>query len=427
MNSSQEKMTVNDRVGADSICPKIPRCPQMISLPMFVYQRTFLYNGGKMEIYMDNSATTKPYKEAADAVYNTMMNTYGNPSSLHRLGKQAEDLLTQCRETVAKTLSADPHDLYFTSGGTESDNIAVLGYAYANRRSGMRVITQKTEHAAVLEPFKKLESDGFDVVYIGVDSNGFPNIDELKSAVNDDTILMSFMYVNNENGAIFPVEEIASCKKSSKCALHVDAVQAYGKININPKRSRIDMLSISSHKIHGPNGVGALYIKNSLKISPVIFGGHQEKNIRSGTENLAGIAGFAKAAEIKFKNMEADAEKITGLKNRLRAGLVSEIDNVVINTPENSVSSILNVSFPGVKSEVLLHVLESYSVYVSSGSACNSKKSKFSYVLREMGLKDNEADSAVRFSLSEFNTEEEIDRVCEILKEEIPKLRKIMR
>ena len=427
MNSSQKRMTVNDRVGADSICPKIPRCPQMISLPMFVYQRTFLYNGGKMEIYMDNSATTKPYKEAADAVYNTMMNTYGNPSSLHRLGKQAEDLLTQCRETVAKTLSADPHDLYFTSGGTESDNIAVLGYAYANRRSGMRVITQKTEHAAVLEPFKKLEADGFDVVYIGVDSNGFPNIDELKSAVNDDTILMSFMYVNNENGAIFPMEEIASCKKSSKCALHVDAVQAYGKININPKRSRIDMLSISSHKIHGPNGVGALYIKNSLKISPVIFGGHQEKNIRSGTENLAGIAGFAKAAEIKFKNMEADAEKITGLKNRLRAGLVSEIDNVIINTPENSVSSILNVSFPGVKSEVLLHVLESYSVYVSSGSACNSKKSKFSYVLREMGLKDNEADSAVRFSLSEFNTEEEIDRVCEILKEEIPKLRKIMR
>lgn len=420
-------MTVNDRVGADSICPKIPRCPQMISLPMFVYQRTFLYNGGKMEIYMDNSATTKPYKEAADAVYNTMMNTYGNPSSLHRLGKQAEDLLTQCRETVAKTLSTDPRDLYFTSGGTESDNIAVLGYAYANRRSGMRVITQKTEHAAVLEPFKKLEADGFDVVYIGVDSNGFPNIDELKSAVNDDTILMSFMYVNNENGAIFPMEEIASCKKSSKCALHVDAVQAYGKININPKRLRIDMLSISSHKIHGPNGVGALYIKNSLKISPVIFGGHQEKNIRSGTENLAGIAGFAKAAEIKFKNMQADAEKITGLKNRLRAGLVSEIDNVVINTPENSVSSILNVSFPGVKSEVLLHVLESYSVYVSSGSACNSKKSKFSYVLREMGLKDNEADSAVRFSLSEFNTEEEIDRVCEILKEEIPKLRKIMR
>lgn len=384
-------------------------------------------NGGKMEIYLDNSATTKPYKEAADAVYNTMLNNYGNPSSLHRLGKNAEDLLEECRTVIANTISVTSDDIYFTSGGTEGDNIAILGYCRANKRRGNRIITQRTEHAAILETFKYLESEGFDVVYIGVDSNGFPNMDELRDAVSDDTILVSIMYVNNENGAIFPIDEISALKKHSNFALHVDAVQAYGKIDINPKKSKIDMLTISSHKIHGPNGVGALYIKNSLKMQTSIFGGHQEKNIRSGTENLAGIAGFAAAAKIKFENKDADVKKMTQLKQRLLDGILKNIEDVRVNTPKQSVCSILNVSFGGIKSEVLLHVLESKSIYVSSGSACNSKKRHVSYVLKEMGLSDILADSAVRFSLSEFNTEEEIDKVCEVLKDEVPKLRKIMR
>lgn len=379
-----------------------------------------------MEVYLDNSATTAPYPEAAKAVYDTMTATYGNPSSLHRVGKNAEDLLENCRKIISSTVYGTPSEVYFTSGGTESDNIAILGYCDANRRAGSRVITQVTEHAAVLEPFKKLESMGYDVVYIGVDSSGMPDMEQLKCAVNDDTVLMSFMLVNNENGAIFPIKEI-SALRPQKCALHVDGVQAYGKIDINPGSLGIDMLSVSSHKIHGPNGVGALYVRRGIKINPVTYGGKQEKGLRSGTENLAGIAGFAKAAELKFGSMQSDAQRVGELKAYLASGLKNSIENVVINSPDNSIYSILNVSFPGVKSEVLLHVLESQGIYVSTGSACNSRKNKFSYVLKEMHLKNDVMDSAVRFSMSGFNTREEIDYVCTVLRREMPILRKIMR
>lgn len=380
-----------------------------------------------MEVYLDNSATTRPYPEVAQLVADIMLNNYGNPSSLHRMGKNAEDLLTQSRQILAKSLSATESEFYFTSGGTESNNTAIIGYAMANRREGMRIITQVSEHAAVLEPFKYLETQGFDVVYIGIDEQGFPKLDDLKQAVNDETILMSFMYVNNETGAIFPIEEIAAMKPGKKCALHVDAVQAYGKIPVNVKKIPIDMLSISSHKIHGPNGIGGLYVRQGVKINPIVFGGSQEKGLRSGTENIASASAFAKASQIKLSFAQDDCEKVGALKKRLKEGLCASVENVVVNSPENSVYSILNLSFPGVKSEVLLHVLESKGIYVSTGSACNSRKKKYSYVLTEMGLKDNIIDSAVRFSLSAFNTEEEIDYCIEVLKKEIPLLRKIMK
>lgn len=379
-----------------------------------------------MEVYLDNSATTKPYEEVTAEVCRIMNEYYGNPSSLHRMGKSAEDMLIAAREMVAQTLGCRAKEINFTSGGTESDNLAIIGYAMANKRNGMKLITQKTEHMAVLEAFKFLESQGFEVYYADVDGYGVVDAEDIKAHLTDDTILVSVMHVNNENGAIMPIESISAALKNTRCALHVDAVQSYGKLPVNVKRSGIDMLSISSHKIHGPNGVGALYIRDGVRVNPLLLGGKQESGMRSGTENLAGICGFAKATEIKFSDMQKKSEYICGLKQRLSDGLTDGIENVVINSAGNSLDYILNVSFAGVKSEVLLHVLESEGIYVSTGSACNSKK-KLNYVLKAMGLSDTMADSAVRFSFCEFNTAEQIDFVTDVLKKEIPKLRKIMR
>ena len=378
-----------------------------------------------MEVYLDNSATTRPYDEVAQAVYDTMLNTYGNASSLHRMGKSAEDLLTECRETISSTVYGTPEELYFTSGGTESDNMAIIGYAMANRRRGTRVITQVTEHKAVLESFAYLEKQGFDVQYIGVDSSGIVDLDAMRDAIDDNTILVSLMAVNNETGAIQPIDAVSAMIDHNRCAFHVDAVQAYGKLPINVKKSNIDMLTLSAHKIHGPNGVGALYLRRGIRINPIITGGQQEKALRSGTENLPGIVGFAKAAEIRFANMDITCQRIAALKEKLAQGLAA-IPGAEINSPEGSLYSILNVSFKGLRSEVLLHILESRGIYVSSGSACNSKKGSASYVLSAMNLGRERVDGAIRFSLSEFNTEEEIDYVCQVAAKEVPLLVQIM-
>ena len=380
-----------------------------------------------MEVYFDNSATTKPYVEVAQVVYDTMLGVYGNPSSLHSMGKDAEDMLNSAREFLARTVNCTPKELYFTSGGTESDNFAIIGYAMANKKRGNKIISQKTEHKAVLESLAYLEKNGFEIVLLDTDINGFINMSQLEAEINDNTLLVSIMYVNNETGALMPIEKISDLIKKVGCVLHVDAVQAYGKIDINVKKQGIDMLSISAHKIHGPNGVGALYIKNGIRVNPVIYGGQQEGALRSGTENLAGIMGFKKAAEITFADINKKCENLLSLKNYFKQSLESGIPDVVINSPQDSVCNILNVSFTGVKSEVLLHVLESKGIYVSTGSACNSKKNKYSYVLKAMGLKDNIIDSAVRFSFSEFNTKDEIDYTVNILKKEVEILRKIMR
>ena len=387
----------------------------------------FIYEGMKyMQVYLDNSATTRPYDEVAKTVYDTMLTTYGNPSSLHRMGKYAEDLLEEARQTIASTVYCTPEELYFTCGGTESDNLAIIGYAMANRRRGNKIITQPTEHKAVLESFEYLAKNGFEVCMLPVASDGVVDMSALEKEIDDNTILVSIMAVNNETGAIMPIDKISSKIDHTKCAFHVDAVQAYGKIKLNVKKLGIDMLTISSHKIHGPNGVGALYVKKGIRLEPRAFGGHQERTLRSGTENLAAIAGFAKAAQIKFASFNDCADKVGSLKQRLIEGALS-IEGAQLNSPSDSVYSVVNISFKGVRSEVLLHVLESNGIYVSTGSACNSKKDKYSYVLKAMGLSVAVIDSALRFSLSEFNTSEEIDYVCSVLKKEVPILQKIMK
>lgn len=379
-----------------------------------------------MEVYMDNSATTKPYAEVVEEMTYILNNVYANPSSLHSVGKEAEDRMNAARDVIAHTLGCSSKELIFTSGGTESDNLAIIGYALANKRSGNKLITQKTEHMAVLEAFRFLETQGFEVYYADVDSTGAVSPEDIIAHIDDSTILVSIMHVNNETGAIMPVDKIGAAIDHKSCVLHVDAVQSYGKIDVNPKKLNADMLSISSHKIHGPNGVGALYVRNGIRLAPLLYGGKQEGGLRSGTENLAGICGFAKAAEIKFKNLRETQEHVSCLKGALCARLTGSIDNVVVNSPEDSIYAILNVSFPGLKSEVLLHILESKGIYISTGSACNSKK-KLNYVLSSMGIKDNVTDAAIRFSFSEFNTMDHVDYVAETLAKEVPLLRKIMR
>lgn len=379
-----------------------------------------------MEVYLDNSATTRPYTEVVDEMASVLTDVYANPSSLHSLGKKAEDRINEARSYIAGTLSCTPGEIVFTGGGTESDNLAVIGIAETYKKNGNKIITQKTEHMAVLESMRYLESMGFEVYYADVDKNGIVDADDVISHIDDKTILVSIMHVNSETGAIMPIEKIGAAVNHRDCFFHVDAVQSYGKIPINPEKMGIDLLSISSHKIHGPNGVGALYVRKGVRLTPRIHGGKQEAGLRSGTENVAGIAGFCKAAQIKFANMDSAREHIQSLKNSLSEKIVSQIDNAVINSPDDSIYCILNVSFPGLKSEVLLHVLETRGIYVSTGSACNSKK-KLSYVLKSMGIKDNVIDSAIRISLSEFNTQEEIDYTVNVLKKEVELLRKIMR
>ena len=379
-----------------------------------------------MEVYLDNSATTKPYAEVVAEMTEILINNYGNPSSLHSLGKRAEDALNDARQTIADTLCAAPAEIVFTGGGTESDNLAITGTALTYRKNGNKIITQKTEHMAVLETMHRLEEMGFEVYYADVDDTGCVDADDIISHIDDKTILVSIMHVNNETGAVMPIEKIASAIDHSKCLFHVDAVQSYGKLPINPAKSGIDLMSISSHKIHGPNGVGALYVRKGVRLSPVIHGGKQEKGLRSGTENLAGICGFAKAAKIKFASMQEDRKHISALKAKLIAELTAAIENTVVNSPEDSMYSIVNIAFPGLKSEVLLHVLESKGIYVSTGSACNSKKN-LSYVLKAMAIKDNVVDASIRISLSSFNTVEEMDYVVKTLKDEVKLLRKIMR
>lgn len=379
-----------------------------------------------MEIYFDNSATTKPSVSVCQAVVDAMREVYGNPSSLHRKGKAAEDLITNCRKTVAKSIGSAEDEIIFTSGGTESDNTAIIGYCRANRRKGNKIITTKIEHPAVMESFKVLEKEGFEAVYIDVDKNGKADVEQLKREIDENTLLVSVMHANNETGAIEPIEEIADVVHSKGAVFHVDAVQSYGKIKIDVKKMGADMLTLSAHKVHGPKGVGALYVKKGVRISPVICGGGQERGLRSSTENVPAIAGFSKAAEDIIANLDKNVDAMMWVKSHLAEG-IKQIENVTFNTDEKSVCSVLNVSFLGVKSEVLLHVLEDKGIYVSSGSACSSHKKGRSHVLSAMGISDAAIDSALRFSFCKDNTCDEADMVLEILREQIPVLRRIMR
>lgn len=386
-----------------------------------------------MFVYLDNSATTKPYAEVIGTMLNTAEANFGNPSSLHRMGVTAEKIVKGVRRTIAQTLGALDEEITFTSGGTESDNLVLFGAAEARKRRGNRIVTTKIEHPAVLESCKRLEALGFSVEYIGVDNEGKVDLSALEAAAVKDTILISVMAVNNEVGTIQPLKDIGAIKLKlaaeggNEPLLHTDAVQSYGKCSINLKDCSIDFASLSGHKIHGPKGIGALYVKKGINILPHTYGGGQEKNLRSGTENVPAIAGFGAAAEINHKNLKERLDRMAMAKAHLLAGIKSEIKDIRVNSPVDSSPSILNISFLGVKGEVLLHTLEQQDIYVSTGSACSSNKKGMSHVLKAMGLSDGEIEGAIRFSFCEFNTIEEMDYVLTNLKTAVNKFRKLGR
>ncbi len=384
-----------------------------------------------MEAYLDNSATTRVTDSVRDVVVRTMTEDYGNPSSQHRKGVEAERYLKDAREKLARTMKVSEKEIYFTSGGSESDNWAILGAAAANKRAGKHVITTAIEHAAVLMPMRYLEEQGFRVTYLPVDERGYISLEDLENAICDETILVSMMYVNNEVGTMEPIAEAGALikRKNPSVLFHVDAVQAYGKYPIYPKRMGIDLLSVSGHKIHGPKGSGFLYVKEKTKLQPLILGGGQQKGMRSGTDNVPGAAGLAQAAVDAYASLKEDHAHMLALKERLMAGF-SELPDVVIHSEEGekSAAHIVSAAFVGVRSEVLLHALEDRGIYVSAGSACSSnKKLPVSPVLKELHLRPELLESTLRFSFSRFTTEEEIDYCLDALRELLPVLRKFTR
>lgn len=386
-----------------------------------------------MCIYLDNSATTRPFDEVTEYMAAIMRDTYGNPSSMHNVGVAAEAVIRTAKETIASVMKVDAKDIYFTSGGTESDNLALIGCAMANRRSGEHLITTKTEHPAVLETMKHLEEQGFSVTHLDVTKDGRVDPKALKDALRDDTILVSIMHVNNEIGAVNDIETLAGIVKDHNSAtlFHTDAVQSFGKMNIYPKRMKVDLVSVSGHKIHGPKGVGFLYVNDKVKIRPIIFGGGQQKGMRSGTENVPGIAGLGLATKLIYDNLEEKCNTMYELKSYFCEELGKLPDVTVNGIPDDGIRQsaphIISASFKGVRAEVLLHTLEAEGIYVSSGSACSSNKPSKSATLQAIGLGAELLESTVRFSLSVETKREEIERVLPVLSDEITKLRKYTR
>jgi len=376
-------------------------------------------------VYLDNSATTKPHKEVIEEVTQCMEQNFANPSSAHKLGIEAERKLKTAREKVAAFIKAKPQEIVFTSGGSEANNMAVFGVV----SKGDHIITSRIEHPSILRQLQDMEQNSFEITYIDVDCDGIINLEQLEKSIKENTKLITIMYVNNEIGSIQPVREIIRIarEKNRKTKVHIDAVQALGKININVKELGADLISFSAHKIHGPKGVGALYVKEGLRIRPLIAGGGQEFEVRSGTENLPGISGFGIAISILEQDFEQKCQHVKILKQHFIEGL-KEIDKIKINSPLDNlhINNILNVSFEGVRGEVLLHALEDYSIYVSTGSACSAKKATHkNYVLPAIGLSSIEAEGAIRFSFSYLNTIEEIDYTIEAIKKILPFLRRV--
>ena len=383
-----------------------------------------------MQAYLDNSATTRCSKRAADVMVKLLMEDFGNPSSLHMKGVEAEKYIREAKEKIAKTFKVEEKELIFTSGGTESNNMALIGAALANKRAGNHIITTAIEHASVAAPLAYLEEQGFSVTYLKVDADGLISLEELKEAITDETILVSLMMVNNEIGAVEPIEEAAKVikAKNPNTLFHVDAIQAYGKYRIYPKKMGIDLLSVSGHKIHAPKGTGFLFIRDKVKVKPLIYGGGQQKGMRSGTENVPGVAALAEAAVEVYEDFDAKIEHLYHIKERFIKG-VEAIDGVTINgrTGRDSAPHIVSVSIDGVRSEVMLHTLEDREIYVSAGSACSSNKPAVSATLTAIGLKKNLLDSTIRFSFCGNTTEEEIDYAVGVMKEVIPMLQKYTR
>lgn len=385
-----------------------------------------------MECYLDNSATTRCFDSVAELMTQVMRLDYGNPSSMHRKGMQAEQYVRYAKDVIAKILKVDQKEIFFTSGGTESDNMALIGCAFANCRAGRHLITTSIEHPAILQTMRYLEEQGFEVTYLPVDGYGKIRLEDLQQAMRPDTILVSIMHTNNEIGSLQPIAEAGALirRMNPKTLFHVDAVQGFGKFRILPARMGIDMLSVSAHKIHGPKGVGFLYVGERVKIHPILFGGGQQRGMRSGTENVPGIAGLARAAEEVYASLDADVNRLYALKERFMDGL-SRIPDVQINSPagREGAPHVISVSFRGIRSEVLLHALEEREIYVSAGSACSSNRpdTAGSETLRAIGLEKDLLGSTVRFSLSVLTTEEEIDYTLQALYEIVPMLRRYTR
>ena len=383
-----------------------------------------------MEAYFDNSATTRCSDAAVALMQKVLLEDYGNPSSLHMKGVVAEKYIKAATEQIARTLKVAEKEIVFTSGGTESNNLALIGVALANQRAGKHIITTAIEHASVYNPLIFLEEQGFEVTYLPVDAKGVVSLEALAEALREDTILVSMMHVNNEIGTIEPIEESAKLihEKNPKTLVHVDAIQSFGKLRIYPKRMGIDLLSVSGHKIHGPKGVGFLYVKDKTKIKPIIHGGGQQKNMRSGTENVAGIAGLGVAVEELYDNFDEKIERLYELREYLAAGMQA-LEGTTVNGAKgrNSAPHIVSVSFAGIRAEVLLHALEERGIYVSTGSACSSNHPAISGTLKAIGVKPELLDSTVRFSLSVESTRTEADYVLEQLAELLPILRRFRR
>lgn len=383
-----------------------------------------------MEVYLDNSATTRCYDEVAELVSKVMCKEYGNPSSMHHKGVEAERYLRYARETLARLLKVNEKEILFTSGGTESDNIALIGTAMANHRRGRHLITTRMEHPAVLQTMAYLEHQGFEVTYLPVDHEGRISLNDLERAIRKDTILVSIMHVNNEIGSVQPIAEAGELIKrcNPQTLFHVDAVQGFGKFRIYPAKMQIDMLSVSAHKIHGPKGVGFLYLRSGARVNPIIYGGGQQKGMRSGTENVPGIAGLARAAEMVYAGLDEDVDRMYALRKMLIEG-VSHIEDVKVNgcSGREGAPHIVSLSVRGVRSEVLLHALEEKEIYVSAGSACSSNKPQISDTLKAIGVERDLLSSTIRFSLSVFTTEEEIQYTIQALEEMVPMLRKYTR
>lgn len=379
------------------------------------------------EIYFDNGATTRTFPEVREIMSEVMDIEYGNPSSMHRKGYQAEQYVKEAREILARSLKVEPKEIYFTSGGTEANNMALIGAAMANKRSGKHIISTCIEHASVYNPLGFLEEEGFEVTYLPVDQRGIVDPEQLQAALRPDTILVSIMCVNNEIGAVEPVAEIGQRikKHNPEIIFHTDCIQAYGKMKCFPKKWKVDLLSVSGHKIHGPKGVGFLYVKEGTKIKPIIWGGNQQSGMRSGTENVPGIAGLGCAARIVYTDHKEKTEHIRQVKDHFIERVMNELTEVKNNSGE--APHIASISFPGVRSEVLLHALEEKEIYVSAGSACSSNKPQISGTLKGIGLDKDHYESTLRFSFCVDNTLEEADTCVEALKELLPVLRRFQR
>lgn len=375
-------------------------------------------------IYMDHSATTPVRKEVADIMMEYMIEKYGNPSSIHSFGQEAKAALLKAREQVASVIKAKPEDIFFTSGGTEADNIAIIGTARALMEKGKHIITSSVEHHAVLEACLSLEKEGFDVTILPVDKYGAVSVESVKNAIRNDTILITIMYVNNEVGTIQPIEEIGKLSKEHNIVFHTDAVQAFGKIPIDINKLNADLLSASGHKIYGPKGIGFIYIKKDTKLSPLTYGGGQEKNLRPGTENMPGIVGLGWAAKFADQEMKTETLRIARLRNQLEEGLINKIPHLCINGhPQNRVSVNTNISFQYVEGESMLLSLDLKGIAASSGSACSAGAIGPSHVLTAMGIPKEIAQSSVRFTLGKDNTEEDIKYLLEVIPTMVEHLR----